>query len=64
MDHLHIHMLGGFAIEDAQGRRIVVASRKTQALLAYLAYRPDRPPNLLHNLLNCDNIDSRRPTRQ
>jgi DNA-binding SARP family transcriptional activator len=43
MDHLHIHMLGGFAIEDAQGRRIVVASRKTQALLAYLAYRPDRP---------------------
>lgn len=43
MDHLIVRLLGGFALEDAQGRRIAVVSRKAQALLACLAYRPGRP---------------------
>jgi len=40
---LRLDLLGGFAARDGHGREIEIASRKAQALLAYLSLSPGRP---------------------
>lgn len=42
MASLTLKVLGGFALQTG-GRRLILPTRKTQALLAYLALHPDRP---------------------
>jgi len=43
MASLTLTMLGGFELQTGAGRRLTFPTKKAQALLAYLALRPDRP---------------------
>jgi len=40
---VRIDLLGGFAVRDEVGREVAIASRKAQALLAFLALAPGKP---------------------
>jgi len=40
---VRIDLLGGFAVRDKVGREVAIASRKAQALLAFLALSPGKP---------------------
>jgi DNA-binding SARP family transcriptional activator len=40
---LHLALLGGFAARLASGDTLALPAKKAQALLAYLALRPDEP---------------------